>query len=215
MDISLFIVSKSGPIDLIFGVPSTTELGSRGFDGFKKFAKQVTSSYPLSRRDTNVGIMQYGSKAEVILPLSSGISSRVVNQRLDNMRYKAGAQNVPAALRSAGSKMFTGGREKASKYFVFGAGSDSSSPQELKNAVRQLNYQGVSVMPIPIGPRAASSSLREIASVPKNDFFQPARSVASLETDIARQASSKIVPGKGMSPCLKWSDGLVKIANKD
>ena len=196
----LFTGSKSGPIDLVFGVPSTTQLGSTGFEGFKTFVKNVARAYPLSEKDTNVGIIQYGDDAQVIMPLSEGTSSQTLNQRLDGMRFKSGRQNVPEALKVAGSEMFTsagGGRAEASKYFVFGAGSESNTQEALQSASRQLQYQGVSVMPIPISdPNSARSPLKSIASSPANSFYLPARDVSTLQTSHHTRAISSIVPGK-------------------
>lgn len=197
-----FAGSRSGPIDLIMAVPSTTRLGSSAFNGFKRFVKKVTNEYPLSNRDTNVGIIQYGDDARVILPLSEGTSSRILNQRLDGMRFRPGRQNVPEALKVAGSRMFTsagGGREGSSKYLVLGAGSDSSTPEALQSASRQLKYQGVSIMPVPISdPNADSSPLKSIASTPTRDFYLPARDVSTLQTSHHTGVISSITPGKNI-----------------
>lgn len=196
----LFTGSKSGPIDLVFGVPSTTQLSSRGFEGFKTFVKKVASAYPLSEKDTNVGIIQYGDDAKVILPLSEGTSSQTLNQRLDGMRFKSGGQNVPEALKLAGGEMFTsagGGRAESSKYFVFGAGSESNTQEALRNASRQLQYQGVSVMPVPISDSNSDRSpLKSVASTPVNEFYLPARDVSTLQTNHHTRAISSIRPGK-------------------
>jgi hypothetical protein len=188
---------------LVFGVPSTTELGSKGFDSFKSFVKKVTSSYPINERDTNVGIVRYGDRAEVILPLSQGKSQKIVDQRLDRMRYRSGTQNLPEALKLAGSEMFTsagGGRKGSSKYFVFGGGSESNTPKALKKASKQLQYQGVSLMPIPIGVDSNKSPLKSIASNPVNNFYLPATDSSNLERDLHSQATSSIRPGKNLKP---------------
>ena len=186
---------------MVFAVPSTTELGSQGFNRFKSFVKKVTSSYPLNDRDTKVGIIKYGSNAEVILPLSQGTSSQTVNRRLDRMSFSSGAQNVPEALKLAGSEMFTsagGGRSGSSKYFVFGAGSESNTPEALKSAARQLRYQGVSIMPVPIGVDSDRSPLKSIASIPSDQFYLPAADSATLERDLHTKAITSIRSGKNL-----------------
>ena len=205
-NICLFTGSKSGPIDLIFGIPSTTELGSEGFDSFKSFIKKVTNSYPISEGNTNVGIIKYGSKAEVVLPLSEGTSSQTLNQRLDGINFSPGVQNVPEALQLAADEMFTsagGGRSGASKYFVFGAGSESNTPEALEKASRKLKYQGVSIMPISIGSDV--SPLRSIASQPVRDFYRTTTDASSLETDLHTQVVSSVVPGRN----LEFSNSLI------
>ncbi|CAB4029413.1 Hypothetical predicted protein, partial [Paramuricea clavata] len=92
--------------------------------------------------------------------------------------------------------MFTsagGGRSGASKYFVFGAGSESNTPQTLKRASKKLQYQGVSIMPISIGSDV--SPLRSIASEPVRDFYRTTADASSLETDLHTQVISSVVPG--------------------
>ena len=181
----------------MFGVPSTTALGSRSFESFKRFVKTVTSSYPLSGQDTNVGIIKYGSRPEVVLRLSQGTSTQAVNRGLDRMTYSSGVQNVPEALKFAGSDMFTSARPGSSRYFVFGAGSESNTEEALKSAAKQLRYQGVSIMPVPIGvARPERSPLKSVASIPQNDFYRPAADTSSLENDLPAQAVSSIVPGE-------------------
>lgn len=194
-----FLDKITGKIDLVFGVPSTTRLGSNGFNRFKEFVKEVSSSYSLSANDTNVGVIQYGGNARVVLPLSEGNSKDVLEQRLDRMTFRRGSQNVPNALQLASSEMFGpggSGRVSSSKYFVFGAeGSTSESKEDLELAARGLNYEGVSIMPIPIGAGSSRSNLKAIASTPKRNFFLPARNVNSLGASFQRSVVSSVRPG--------------------
>ena len=130
------------------------------------------------------------------MPLSEGTSAGAMNRKLDSMSYRPGRSNVPQALRLAGSDVFSAGRPGASKYFVFGAGSETGSQEELQSAAKQLQYQGVSIMPVPIGGDASRSPLRSVASDPKRDFYVPATDVTQLETRLHTTATSSIIPGK-------------------
>ena len=116
------------------------------------------------------------------------------------MKFKSGRQNVPEALRLAGSEMFTsagGGRSGSSKYFVFGAGSESNTEKALKKAAKQLRYQGVSIMPVPINVADSDKSpLKAIASAPSNNFYKPVADTSTLETTHHSQVTSSIIPGR-------------------
>lgn len=183
---------KTGQIDLVFGVPSTSELGEGGFDGYKSFVKNMIKKYRVAKTDTHVGIMQTGGGGpKVILPLSEGISKEIVDKTLDAMSFQSGGQNLPEALQLASTEMFSERRPGASKYFLFGSsGCDKVCSSVLEASAKPLVDQGVSLMPVVFGAASNSLSLRSISSVPSGEFFLPAK-VEQLEKTVG--LASKVV----------------------
>ena len=84
----------TGPLDLVFGAPSTTELGENGLNDYKSFRKRVTKSFLFSNRESRVGIIQLSCPPAVILQLSQGNTMNKVFQSIDSIPFKPGVQDI-------------------------------------------------------------------------------------------------------------------------
>ena len=83
---------------LIDGSSSIERYGRGNFGRILNFVKSLVSFFPISRRETHIGLMMYTSRAIPIFNFNRYYTRAAILRAIDNLRYPRGGTRIGKAL---------------------------------------------------------------------------------------------------------------------
>ena len=101
----LFVVCQTA-VDLLFILDGSGSVKKPNFDKAKDFVKNVIDFFDVGNNGTHIAVIQYSTSVEYEFKLSSFYTENDLKQAVDDIDYKEGYTNTPAALDAAREVIF-------------------------------------------------------------------------------------------------------------
>lgn len=122
-----------GVMDLVFVIDGSKSLGTANFDRVKKWVSGIVETLAVSKRGTQVGLIQYSTKVRTEFTLAQHHSAQAIQQAVASMQYMGRGSMTGSALRHMFERSFSaaqGGRHgvpRACVVFTDGRSQDDVS----------------------------------------------------------------------------------------
>ncbi len=143
-----FFVGISGGLDVLFAIDGSQSVDSKTFERIKELLKGTVKAYNVSRDQTRVGLITYGSSIINRLAFNNGISVGVVNNAIDESKRVGGKRLTTDALQYANDVMFgpANTRDSAKLLVLITTGNnDQTDSDQLKRIVQSLKRKNVMI----------------------------------------------------------------------
>ena len=116
------------------------------------FLKKLVELFRISLRYVRAGIISYGSRAELSIPLGGHATNEAINRSIDSLPYIGGSKRIDRALILA-NQTFSQARPLVPKILlILTQGGQQAEPgADLRTPVQALRDQGVTMFVIAIG----------------------------------------------------------------
>lgn len=186
---------------MFFLVDNSKEVKKETLDAVKAFIVHLAKVYKVSQRSSRFGIFSYGSSSTKVLPVSSGISVKAVEDGLGRIDKSEEPRNAAKALESVRDVVVNakdGTRYDAGKVVIlFMAGPNvASSLERLKSEMKSLNGAGVKIVVIGIGSGRNAGQINsadaQFVKVPSREHLPEATASVSESVSGTQELSTKL-----------------------
>ena len=163
--------------DLAFAIDTSNSITEDKFTIQKSAVIMLARRFRLSRQETHVAVIVYGSNATVEIHLNDHTDLESFTNAMGKIRYIGGDTRIDLALSMASSSVFTpsgGARDGKSKVLIIIAdGNQTSAPDALPltEAVAPLKSSGVKIISIGIGNEVDEHELMAISEATEHIYF--------------------------------------------
>ena len=192
------LIACTSPIDIIFGLPTSTRMTPSEFTDVKDFTKSAVDLLEINNRLAHVSFIPYSDGAEQIIKLDSLYSKRDLKGVVDRIQQAGSGYNVEEAITRAAASGFTifgGTRPTAPKILVLLVSESTSSDNAVLSAAEKLKSQGVKLITVKIGNKINNNAFQLASSQPSSKHFFDARSFSDI-SDFTREAIDSACKGK-------------------
>lgn len=184
---------------LIDGSSSIERYGRGNFGRLLNLVKSLVSFFPISRRDTHVGVVLYTHRAIPIFNFNRYYNRALILRAIDNMRYPRGSTYIGKALTFARRYLYPG-RPASGRKRVLIVLTDGVSKDSVSTPARRLRASGCEIFVLGIGRGHRKSQLRQIATDRNHVFEVSFRSLGSVIQTIKTKACQKLPPTPSKNP---------------
>lgn len=157
------------------------------------------SFFPISRRETHVGVVLYTRRAIPIFNFNRYYTRALILRAIDNLRYPRGGTYIGKALSYARRYLYRGtlasGRKRVLVVLTDGVSQDSVSAP-----AHRLRASGCEIFVLGIGRGYRKSQLRQIATDSSHVFTVSFRSLGKVIQNIKTKACQKPLPTPSKGP---------------
>ncbi|XP_031432397.1 matrilin-2 isoform X2 [Clupea harengus] len=184
-----------GVMDLVFVIDGSKSLGTANFDRVKKWVSGIVETLAVSKRGTQVGLIQYSTKVRTEFTLAQHHSAQAIQQAVASMQYMGRGSMTGSALRHMFERSFSaaqGGRHGVPRACV--VFTDGRSQDDVSGWATKAKQAGVTMYAVGVG-KAIEDELREIASEPDDKHLYYAEDFNHMG-DITDKLQAEICHGK-------------------
>lgn len=178
---------------LIDGSSSIERYGRGNFARLLNFVKALVSFFPISRRETHVGVVLYTRRAIPIFNFNRYYTRASLLRAIDNLRYPRGGTYIGKALSFARRYLYSG-RPASGRKRVLVVLTDGKSQDLVRSPASRLRARGCEIFVLGIGRGYKKSQLKQIATDSSHIFTVSFRSLGKVIQNIKTKACQKPLP---------------------
>ena len=156
--------------NLVFVVDGSGSIKSQGEGNFqrsKDFIIELVRSFKIGKKDTNVALVLYSKKANVVFDLDKYDKVDYIVKAIDKMSYPGGYTKTGYALDKVRSKVFKGlKKDRKSLPKVVLVLTDGKSQDDVAEPAKKLRDEGAAIISLGVGCCYDDQELKEMASDP-------------------------------------------------
>ncbi|KAM3862653.1 uncharacterized protein col21a1 [Diretmus argenteus] len=162
---------RTAPCDLVFIVDGSWSVEDVNFEIVKRWLVNITTSFNIGQKFTQVGVVQYSDDPVLQIPLGKYYSNKDVIKVMESIEYMGGNTRTGAAIKFATDKLF-GLSERGPKGIARIAVvlTDGKSQDEVLKAAEEARKKGVILFAIGVGSATEMAELRDIANKPPSTY---------------------------------------------
>ena len=155
---------------MLFLLDSSSVVPQSQYQRELDFLKQIVELFTISPHYVRAGIIPFGDRAELSIPLGHHSNNEAINRSIDSLPYMGGTKRMDRALTLA-NLTFSQARSLVPKILlIITSGGDEAVPgADLSSPVRALREQGVTIFVIAIGVSLDYLKLNQI--VPRKNLI--------------------------------------------
>ncbi|XP_035462312.1 collagen alpha-1(XXI) chain isoform X3 [Scophthalmus maximus] len=162
---------RTAPCDLVFILDGSWSVEDVNFEIVKRWLVNITTSFNIGQKFTQVGVVQYSDDPVLEIPLGKYSSTKDLIKVMESIEYMGGNTRTGIAIKFATDKLF-GLSERGplgiSRIAV--VLTDGKSQDEVMKAAEAARKKGVIVFAIGVGPETEEAELRDIANKPSSTY---------------------------------------------
>ncbi|XP_057197793.1 collagen alpha-1(XXI) chain [Triplophysa rosa] len=162
---------RTAPSDLVFIVDGSWSVDDINFEIVKRWLMNLTMSFNIGQKFTQVGVVQYSDDPILHIPLGKHFSSRDLIKTMESIEYMGGNTNTGKAIKFANDKLFAlseRGPNGIAKIAV--VLTDGKSQDEVLAAAEAARKKGIILFAIGVGSGTEEAELRAIANKPSSTY---------------------------------------------
>uniref|UniRef100_A0A3Q2TUJ2 Collagen alpha-1(XXI) chain n=1 Tax=Fundulus heteroclitus TaxID=8078 RepID=A0A3Q2TUJ2_FUNHE len=179
-DLTLFLFStvfcfvsgcRTAPCDLVFILDGSWSVLDVNFEIVKRWLVNITTSFNIGQKFTQVGVVQYSDDPILEIPLGKFSSNKDLIKAMENIEYMGGNTRTGTAIKFATDRLFglsERGPSGISRIAV--VLTDGKSQDVVMNAAEAARKKGVILFAIGVGPETEEAELRDIANKPSSTY---------------------------------------------
>ncbi|XP_052006673.1 collagen alpha-1(XXI) chain-like [Xyrauchen texanus] len=162
---------RTAPSDLVFILDGSWSVDDINFEIVKRWLVNITMSFNIGQKFTQVGVVQYSDDPFLHIPLGKHLSSNDLIKAMESIDYMGGNTNTGKAIKFANDKLFAlseRGPNGISKIAV--VLTDGKSQDEVLAAAEAARKKGIILFAIGVGSETEEAELRAIANKPSSTY---------------------------------------------
>lgn len=141
------------------------------FEIVKRWLVNITTSFNIGQKFTQVGVVQYSDDSVVEIPLGKHLASKDLIQAMIDINYMGGNTRTGKAIQYAAEKLFAlseRGPDGIARIAV--VLTDGKSQDEVLAAAEAARKKGITIFAIGVGSEIEQAELRAIANKPSRTY---------------------------------------------
>ncbi|KAF4105426.1 hypothetical protein G5714_013088 [Onychostoma macrolepis] len=162
---------RTAPSDLVFILDGSWSVDDINFEIVKRWLVNITMSFNIGQKFTQVGVVQYSDDPFLHIPLGKHFSSSDLIKAMESIEYMGGNTNTGKAIKFANDKLFAlseRGPNGIAKIAV--VLTDGKSQDEVLAAAEAARKKGIILFAIGVGSETEEAELRAIANKPSSTY---------------------------------------------
>ncbi|XP_068424075.1 collagen alpha-1(XXI) chain [Clinocottus analis] len=162
---------RTAPCDLVFILDGSWSVEDVNFEIVKRWLVNITTSFNIGQKFTQVGVVQYSDDPVLEIPLGKHFSTNELIKAMESIEYMGGNTRTGTAIQFATDKLFglsERGPLGVSRIAV--VLTDGKSQDEVLKAAEVARKKGVILFAIGVGPETLVSQLQDIANKPFSTY---------------------------------------------
>ncbi|XP_078144814.1 collagen alpha-1(XXI) chain isoform X2 [Centroberyx gerrardi] len=162
---------RTAPCDLVFILDGSWSVEDVNFEIVKRWLVNITTSFNIGQKFTQVGVVQYSDDPVLQIPLGKYSSNKDLIRAMESIEYMGGNTRTGTAIKFATDKLF-GLSERGPKGIARIAVvlTDGKSQDEVLKAAEAARKKGVILFAIGVGSETEEAELRDIANRPSSTY---------------------------------------------
>ncbi|CAN9499907.1 unnamed protein product [Ophioblennius macclurei] len=162
---------RTAPCDLVFIVDGSWSVEDVNFEIVKRWLVNITTSFNIGQKFTQVGVVQYSDDPVLEIPLGKFSSNKDLIKAMESIQYMGGNTRTGTAINFATDKLFglsERGPLGVSRIAV--VLTDGKSQDEVVKAAEVARKKGVILFAIGVGSATEGAELKDIANKPSSTY---------------------------------------------
>ncbi|XP_058239137.1 collagen alpha-1(XXI) chain isoform X1 [Hemibagrus wyckioides] len=162
---------RTAQSDLVFILDGSWSVGDTNFEIVKRWLVNITTSFNIGQKFTQIGVVQYSDEPVLHIPLGKHYSTKDLIDAMETIEYMGGNTNTGKAIKFANEKLFAlseRGPNGASKIAV--VLTDGKSQDAVIEAAEAARKKGIILFAIGVGSETEETELRTIANKPPSTY---------------------------------------------
>ncbi|XP_019124066.1 collagen alpha-1(XXI) chain [Larimichthys crocea] len=162
---------RTAPCDLVFILDGSWSVEDVSFELVKRWLVNITTSFNIGQKFTQVGVVQYSDDPVLEIPLGKYSSNKELIKAMESIEYMGGNTRTGTAIKFATEKLFglsERGPSGISRIAV--VLTDGKSQDEVLKAAEAARKKGVILFAIGVGSETEEAELRDIANKPFSTY---------------------------------------------
>lgn len=192
----LFPGCRTAPCDLVFIVDGSWSVQDVNFEIVKGWLVNITTSFNIGQKFTQVGVVQYSDDPLLEIPLGKYSTNRDLITAMESIQYMGGNTRTGTAIKFATDKLFglsERGPQGVSRIAV--VLTDGKSQDEVFKVAEAARNKGVILFAIGVGSETEESELRNIANKPSSTYVFSVKDYKAISR-IIQVIRQKLCEGK-------------------
>ncbi|KAM8966978.1 uncharacterized protein RCH25_025644 [Pelodytes ibericus] len=168
--------------DLVFIVDGSWSVGYTDFDTAKNWLINVTSSFDVGPKYTQVAVVQYSDSARLEFPLGQHRTNQQLVSALRSMKYLGGNTQTGRAITFAKETVFPSSqRTSIAKNRIAIVVTDGKSQDDVVESATQARADNIIMFAVGVGSEITKSELVAIANSPSTDYVLYAEDYTTID----------------------------------
>lgn len=162
---------RTAPCDLVFILDGSWSVEDINFEIVKRWLVNITTSFNIGQKFTQVGVVQYSDDPVLEIPLGKYSFNKDLIKAMESIEYMGGNTRTGTAIKFATDKLFglsERGPSGVSRIAV--VLTDGKSQDEVLKAAEAARKKGVILFAIGVGSETEEAELRDIANKPFSTY---------------------------------------------
>ncbi|XP_039640696.1 collagen alpha-1(XXI) chain [Perca fluviatilis] len=162
---------RTAPCDLVFILDGSWSVEDVNFEIVKRWLVNITTSFNIGQKFTQVGVVQYSDDPVLEIPLGKHSSTKDLIKAMESIEYMGGNTRTGTAIKFATDKLFglsERGPSGVSRIAV--VLTDGKSQDEVLKAAEAARKKGVILFAIGVGSETEVTELNDIANKPFSTY---------------------------------------------
>lgn len=162
---------RTAPCDLVFILDGSWSVEEINFEIVKKWLVNITTTFHIGQKFTQVGVVQYSDDPVLEIPLGKYSSNKELLKAMEDIEYMGGNTRTGTAIRFATDKLFgLSERGPAGVSRIAVVLTDGKSQDEVLKGAEAARKKGVILFAIGVGSETEEAELRDIANKPSSTY---------------------------------------------
>lgn len=162
---------RTAPCDLVFILDGSWSVEDVNFELVKRWLVNITTSFNIGQKFTQVGVVQYSDDPILEIPLGKHYTNKDLIKAMESIEYMGGNTRTGTAIKFATDKLFgLSERGPAGVSRIAVVLTDGKSQDEVLKAAEAARKRGVILFAIGVGPETEEAELRDIANKPSSTY---------------------------------------------
>ncbi|XP_028279621.1 collagen alpha-1(XXI) chain isoform X2 [Parambassis ranga] len=162
---------RTAPCDLVFILDGSWSVEDVNFEIVKRWLVNITTSFNIGQKFTQVGVVQYSDDPVLEIPLGKYSANKELIKAMESIDYMGGNTRTGTAIKFATDKLFglsERGPSGVSRIAV--VLTDGKSQDEVLKAAEAARKKGVILFAIGVGSETEMAELKDIANKPPSTY---------------------------------------------
>ncbi|XP_062286047.1 collagen alpha-1(XXI) chain isoform X2 [Scomber scombrus] len=162
---------RTAQCDLVFILDGSWSVEDVNFEIVKRWLVNITTSFNIGQKFTQVGVVQYSDDPRVEIPLGKHFSNKDLIKAMESIEYMGGNTRTGTAIKFATDKLFgLSERGPAGISRIAVVLTDGKSQDEVLKAAEAARKKGVILFAIGVGSETEAAELNDIANRPFSTY---------------------------------------------
>lgn len=162
---------RTAPCDLVFILDGSWSVEDVNFEIVKRWLVNITTSFNIGQKFTQVGVVQYSDDPRIEIPLGKHYSNKDLIKAMESIEYMGGNTRTGTAIKFALDKLFgLSERGPAGISRIAVVLTDGKSQDEVLKAAEAARKKGVILFAIGVGSETEAAELNDIANSPFSTY---------------------------------------------